>query len=233
MKPELIVALDVPDWRRATKLIDRLIGDIRYFKVGSQLFTLCGPRIVRYIRARGGEVFLDLKYHDIPNTVANAVRAAAELGVAMLTVHAQGGREMLRAAVSAAKAPRRERRPLRVLAVTVLTSQASADTDKEVVRRARLAREAGCHGVVASALECGRLRQMLGDRCIIVTPGIRPSGADAGDQKRVATVSEAVRAGSDYLVVGRPIVEAADPVREARAMANELSQAHKRRKYPR
>lgn len=217
MKAELIVALDVPSWLRATKLVDRLMPEVKLFKVGSQLFTLCGPRIVRYIRAKGGEVFLDLKFHDIPHTVANAVRAAADLGVAMMTVHAQGGREMLRAAVESAKRTKRRgqrvRRPPRILAVTVLTSQALPDTKKEVVRRARMAREAGVQGVVASVHECAELRKILGKKFLIVTPGIRPRGAAAGDQKRVATPRQAVRAGSNYLVVGRPVVQASDPLK--------------------
>jgi len=217
MRAQLIVALDVPSWSRARKLVDRLAPEVRYFKVGSQLFTLCGPRIIRYIRAKGGRIFLDLKLHDIPNTVANAVRAAAELGVALLTVHAQGGREMLQAAVEAAKAARRRgeqrRRPPDIVAVTVLTSQASPQTQKEVLRLARLARQAGCAGVVASMHECARLRKIWGRRFVIITPGIRPAGAKAGDQRRVATPSQAVRAGSSYLVVGRPIVEAPDPVK--------------------
>jgi len=217
MRAELIVALDVPSWLRATRLVDRLSPEVRYFKVGSQLFTLCGPRIIRFIRAKGGHVFLDLKFHDIPNTVANAVRAAADLGVAMMTVHAQGGREMLRAAVEAASAARRRgqrvRRPPDIVAVTVLTSQASPQTQKEVLRLALLAKEAGCRGVVASVHECGRLRRLLGRRFLIITPGIRPTGAAAGDQKRVATPRQAVRAGSSYLVVGRPVVQAPDPLK--------------------
>jgi len=228
MKPQLIVALDVPSWLMATKLVDRLSPEVRYFKVGSQLFTLCGPRIVRYIRAKGGYVFLDLKFHDIPNTVANAVRAAADLGVAMMTVHAQGGRDMLRAAVGAARAGRRRgqrlRRPPDIVAVTVLTSQASAQTHKEVLRLARLAKEAGCAGVVASAHECARLRYLLGKRFCIITPGIRPPGAETGDQKRVATPRQAVRAGSDYLVVGRPVVQALDPAKAARAIKKDMRQ---------
>jgi len=225
MKAELIVALDVPSWLRATKLVDRLMPEVKLFKVGSQLFTLCGPRIVRYIRAKGGEVFLDLKFHDIPHTVANAVLAAADLGVAMMTVHAQGGREMLRA-VQAAKTKRgrgqRARRPPRIVAVTVLTSQVLPETQKEVVRRARLAKEAGVHGVVASVHECGRLRKILGNRFLIITPGIRPRGASAGDQKRVATPGEAVRAGSNYLVVGRPVVQAPDPLKAVRSLKKDM-----------
>jgi len=226
VKPQLIVALDVPTWLRATKLVDRLCPEVRYFKVGSQLFTLCGPRIIRYIRAKGGHVFLDLKFHDIPNTVANAVRAAAELGVAMMTVHAQGGREMMRAAVQAARLTRRKGRrapaPPDIVAVTVLTSQASPQTHKEVIRRAELAKEAGCRGVVASAQECVRLRYLLGKRFLIITPGIRPAGAESGDQKRVATPRQAARAGSDYLVVGRPIVQALDPLKAARAIKEDM-----------
>ena len=223
MRPELIVALDVPTWARAAKLVDRLMPEVKFFKVGSQLFTACGPRIVRYIRARGGEVFLDLKFHDIPNTVANAVRAATDLGVTMMTVHAEGGPEMLKAAVAAARSAKTKgRRPPRIVAVTVLTSQVLPDTKREVARRARTAREAGVHGVVASVHECGRLRKMFGKKFLIVTPGIRPEGASAGDQKRVATAGQAVRAGSDYLVVGRPVVEAPHPLDVVRSLRREM-----------
>jgi orotidine-5'-phosphate decarboxylase len=226
MRPELIIALDVPSWLRATKIVDRLAGEVRYFKVGSQLFTLCGPRIIRYIRAKGGEVFLDLKFHDIPNTVANAVRSAAALDVAMMTVHAQGGHEMLAAAVAAARLPRRRgravRRPPRIIAVTVLTSQVLADTAAEVLRLARSAKAAGCGGVVASVRECARLRKALGKRFIIITPGIRPRGAAAGDQKRIATPRRAARAGSTYLVVGRPVVQAPEPLKAVRAIKKEM-----------
>jgi len=237
MKPQLIVALDVPSWVRATKLVDWLSPVVRYFKVGSQLFTLCGPRIIRYIRSKGGEVFLDLKFHDIPNTVAHAVRAAAELDVAMMTVHASGGREMLEAAVAASKIPRRRgrriRRSPRIVAVTVLTSQVLPDTAREVVRRAKLAKEAGCHGVVASVHECARLRKLLGKSFIIITPGIRPRGTAVGDQKRVATPARAVKAGSTYLVVGRPVVSSLDPKGAVDALTAEISKAKKKHKHSR
>ena len=226
MRPQLVVALDMSSWLRATKLVDQLVHEVKLFKVGSQLFTLCGPRIIRYIRAKGGNVFLDLKFYDIPNTVANAVRAATDLGVAMMTVHAQGGREMLQAAVEAAKVTKVRGRRVRpspaIIAVTVLTSQVLPDTKSEVVRRARMAREAGVHGVVASVHECARLRKVLGKRFIIVTPGIRPRGMPRGDQRRVATPRRAVRAGSNYLVVGRPVIQSLDPLKTVRSIKKDM-----------
>jgi orotidine-5'-phosphate decarboxylase len=182
------------------------------------------------VRRRGGQVFLDLKYHDIPATVAGAVQAAARLGVGLLTVHASGGAAMLRAAVEGARASGRDRP--RIVAVTVLTSLDRAALHREVgvpvaveghaVRLAALAQEAGCDGVVASPREAARLRAILGPTAVIVTPGIRPPGSDADDQARTATPATAVRAGADYLVVGRPITGAADPAAAARAMLAEL-----------
>ncbi|MFA5039869.1 MAG: orotidine-5'-phosphate decarboxylase [Candidatus Omnitrophota bacterium] len=209
MSAELIVALDVPDLARAERLVRSLRPLVRVFKIGSRLFTTEGPQAVRRVRSLGAEVFLDLKFHDIPNTVSQSVAAAADLGVFMLTVHAQGGKAMLDAARLAA---RRARRPPKIVAVTLLTSQqAAASVSKRIMALAEEAFESKLEGVVASAQECQALRRKFGKGFIIVTPGIRPQSAEKGDQKRVATAGQAVRAGSSYLVVGRPVIEAADP----------------------
>jgi orotidine-5'-phosphate decarboxylase len=222
----LIVALDVPTADDALRLVDRLAGRVSFFKVGSQLFTAAGPDIVRSLVARNLRVFLDLKYHDIPNTVAAAVKSAAGLGVSLLTLHGLGGQAMLEAAASA-----RPEGPLRLLAVTVLTSHDEASladiglagplTDS-VRRLARLARDAGIDGVVASPLEAGLLREACGKGFLIVTPGVRPAGAQAGDQSRLATPAGAVSAGADYLVVGRPITDATDPAEAATGIVREM-----------
>jgi len=218
----VIVALDVPEAALATRLMDRLAGLARLYKVGSQLFTAAGPEIVRAARARGAEVFLDLKFHDIPTTVAGAVRSAAALDVAMLTVHAAGGRAMLATAVEAAAAGGRDggRRP-KLLAVTVLTSLTAAAAREEagvarplpeqVLHLARLAKAAGLEGAVASPQEVRALREALGKGFLLVTPGIRPTWAGRDDQARVLAPREALEAGADYLVVGRPIMAAPDP----------------------
>ncbi len=218
----VIVALDVPDAALAARLMDRLAGLARLYKVGSQLFTAAGPEIVRAARARGAEVFLDLKFHDIPTTVAGAVRSAAALDVAMLTVHAAGGRAMLTAAVEAGAAAGRGggRRP-KLLAVTVLTSLTAVAAREEaglarplpeqVLHLARLAKTAGLDGAVASPQEVRALREALREGFLLVTPGIRPSWAGRDDQARVLAPREAIEAGADYLVVGRPIAAAPDP----------------------
>lgn len=224
----LIVALDVSTAATARKIVQSVGDAAATFKVGKQLFVAEGPELVRELVRAGKKVFLDLKFHDIPHTVAWAVRSAADLGVAMLTVHAAGGSKMLRAAAEAAAAS--QANPL-VLAVTVLTSMADADlletgmtgsAAEQVLRLASLAQAAGCGGVVASAQEAGELRRALGDGLVIVTPGVRPAGSAAGDQARVATPAEAVRAGATYIVVGRPIIEAADPGKAAREIVQEL-----------
>jgi orotidine-5'-phosphate decarboxylase len=215
---EIIVALDLPTAVEALSLVDRLGADVDFYKIGAPLFTRTGPAIVEELNSRGKRVFLDLKYHDIPNTVAQAVSAAAELDVALLTVHASGGSAMLRAAreaVPAGEGPR-------LLGVTLLTSFSAADVEEvwdkelrslreEVARLAAVAAEAGLDGVIASALEAEALKRRHGPEFLVITPGIRPAGHLAGDQARVATPAEAVRAGSDYLVVGRPVLTAADP----------------------
>lgn len=196
------------------------------FKIGKQLFTAEGPGLVREIVASGEKVFLDLKFHDIPNTVLGAVGAAIELGVSLVNVHATGGPEMLRAAARAAVGS-----PTRVLGVTVLTSLSHEQTqlvgfaeppEQLVLRLARLSRDCGLDGVVAAPTEVALLRRELGPDCLIVTPGVRPPGSDAQDQARVATPAVAVRDGADYIVVGRPITQAADPAAAARAIVQML-----------
>jgi orotidine-5'-phosphate decarboxylase len=230
-RDRLIVALDMPELAAAEALVKRLGGVVGHFKVGSALFTAAGPAAVEMVRRHGGRVFLDLKYHDIPATVAGAVHAAARLGVGLLTVHASGGLAMLRAAAEAARAAGGDRP--RILAVTVLTSLDRAALQRELgvpvaveghaVRLADLARAAGCDGVVASPREAARLRALLGPAALIVTPGIRPSGQGTDDQARTAAPGSAVRAGADYLVVGRPVTGAPDPVAAAAAILAELS----------
>ena len=224
---KLIVALDVSSAAAAQKIV-AAVGDSAFtYKVGMQLYTAEGPQIVRDLVASGRRVFLDLKYHDIPNTVGAAVSEAAKLGVSMLTVHASGGDRMLRAAADAAKA----RPNLMVLAVTVLTSLGDSDLEKigargtvedTVVRLASIALSNGCQGVVASAWEASNLRTELGEKFTIVTPGVRPAGSHVADQVRVVTPAEAIASGASYIVVGRPITEAADPAAEARAILSQI-----------
>jgi orotidine-5'-phosphate decarboxylase len=232
-RQRLIVALDVSTAEAARKIV-AAVGDCALtYKVGMQLYTAEGPQAVRDLVASGRKVFLDLKYHDIPNTVGAAVREAAQLGVSMLTVHAAGGSRMLRAAVEAAKhdAAGSKAGPM-VLAVTVLTSMDEADLDPtgvpgqlkdQVLRLATLALAEGCHGVVTSAREASLLRSELGDHFAIVTPGVRPAGSGHADQRRVVTPPEAIAAGASHIVVGRPITEAADPAAEARAILTQIS----------
>lgn len=228
MKPKdrLIVALDVPSADQARMLADRLAGAVGMFKVGSELFASAGPDFVRELVARGEKVFLDLKYHDIPNTVAGAVGAACRLGVSLIDVHALGGKAMIEAAAGAMPAI-----GARLLAVTILTSQDQAGLGevgiggelKDAVRRlALLARDAEADGVVASPHEAALVREACGKDFLIVTPGVRPAGALAGDQARTATPAAALLAGADYLVVGRPIIEAADPASAAAAVVREI-----------
>ena len=228
-RERLIVALDVPTSAAATKIVAAVGNSVFTYKVGMQLFTAEGPQAVSALTANGHGVFLDLKYHDIPNTVAAAVRAAAGLGIGMCTVHASGGTKMLRAAVEAGAqtAP-----SMKILAVTVLTSMDDTDLTRvgvrgrtldQVLRLAALATDAGCHGLVASAHEASELRRELGNNFLIVTPGVRPTGVDVGDQARVATPSEAIAAGATHIVVGRPITGAEDPAAAARAILGEIS----------
>jgi|SRR5579884_2373387 len=222
----LIVALDVPTADDVRKIVTALGNSVRIYKVGMQLYTAEGPEIVRELVGLGHKVFLDLKYHDIPNTVSAAVRSAAELGVIMLTVHASGGMKMLRAAAEAASSAQ-----LHVLAVTVLTSMAQADLTEtgvqrelldQVVSLGTMAIEAGCDGVVSSAQEVKALRTKLGRNFLAVTPGVRPSGTAHGDQARVVTPAEAIAAGASHIVVGRPIAAAKDPAAAVRSILKEL-----------
>ncbi len=230
-RERLIVALDVSNAAQARSLVTELGDCVSLFKVGKQLFTAEGPAVVRDLVASGRKVFLDLKFHDIPNTVAEAVRAAARLGASMLTVHASGGAKMLRAATDAAG-----RGGPMVLGVTVLTSLDDSDLQEigvsgrvldQVLRLAALVRSNGCGGVVASPNEVRAIRQTLGSGFAIVTPGIRPAGQSAGDQARVATAADAIRAGATHLVVGRPIAAAPDPAAAARAISQEIEEACK------
>ncbi len=210
---KIILALDVEDISSARYFLNRLYPRVKNFKVGAQLFLACGPGIIQSINKKGGRVFLDLKLFDIPNTVVNAVRQAIRLKIAMLTLHISGGDRMLLAAVAAAREESRRRRLKRplLLGVTVLTSQ-EADP-RTVLAMARRGLRCGLDGVVCSAKEAAFLRSRIKKRFIIVTPGIRPKGMAAADQKRTATASEAIQAGSNYLVVGRPILKAADPLK--------------------
>ena len=231
----ILVALDVPSADAALSLADTLRGTVGGFKIGSQLFTAAGPDIVRRMVDQGDRVFLDLKFHDIPNTVAGAIQSSADLGVWMVNVHASGGRPMMEAARKAADerhAPGREK-PL-VIAVTVLTSLdaqtlasvgVSASPLEQVVRMAELAKASGLDGVVASPQETAAIRKACGPDFVIVTPGIRGGSAAAArdDQQRTMSPAEAVAAGSSYLVIGRPITGAADPRAAAFAIHNELA----------
>lgn len=225
-RQRLIVALDVSTATAARKIVAAVGDSAHAYKVGMQLYTAEGPSIVRELVGSGRRVFLDLKYHDIPNTVGSAVREAARLGVSMLTVHASGGGKMLRAAVEAAQKP-----GLLVLAVTVLTSLDDDELGKiglrggaldQVLRLTALALSNGCKGVVASALEAGALREEFGHDFTIVTPGVRLAGSGPNDQARVVTPSEAISAGASHIVVGRPITEASDPAAEARAILGQI-----------
>ncbi len=217
-KSRLIVALDAPDLNSAEKLLDMLEGQAGVIKVGLELFTACGPIAVEKVKNRGYEVFLDLKLHDIPNTVAGAVQSALKLNVSMLTVHTGGGRAMLEAAKESAK------KDLILLGVTLLTSIGAEDmaeacilgTPAEAVAcRASLAASCGLGGIVCSPKEITNVRAIIGPSMVLVTPGIRPAGSDVGDQKRAASPESAIADGADYLVVGRPITAAEEPAKAA------------------
>jgi orotidine-5'-phosphate decarboxylase len=232
MKPDLIVALDVPASADIAPLVHRLGHSVSYYKVGLELFCAGGPEVLLPLQMAGKQVFLDLKLHDIPRTVARAVTTASRHGVQWLTLHAAGGRAMLREAAAAARdlgpsAPR-------LLAVTLLTSLDARDLEDlgvsrtpadQVLRLAEMAVACGIDGVVASPSETAALRRALGPHPLLVIPGIRPAGAAAGDQKRVGTPADAVRAGASFLVVGRPILEASDPAAAARAIRVEMDAA--------
>ncbi len=228
--PRIIVALDFPSVELAQRLVDQLNPSLCRLKVGNILFTQAGPRFVEGLMARGFEVFLDLKFHDIPQTVAGACKAAAELGVWMTNVHIQGGRAMLEAAVEAL-APFKKR-PL-LLGVTLLTSLQNEDLaplgihlsiDQLVPQMAEMAKAVGLDGIVCSSQEAQALRQDLGPSFLLVTPGIRLSEeAEAGDQKRILTPTAALKAGSDYLVIGRPITQAKDPLKVLEKILAEIA----------
>jgi orotidine-5'-phosphate decarboxylase len=230
-KSRLIVALDVSDRAAALQAVDRLSGHVGTFKLGLEIFTREGPRLVEEIRGRGENIFLDLKFHDIPNTVRGAVRSACKLGVQMLTVHASGGPAMLAAACEEAKASGAD--PL-VLAVTALTSLSQDDVqnlgvngtmEQWVGKLAELAHGAGIRGLVASTKELPMLRKKFPGEMKLVIPGIRPAGSALQDQSRAATPAEAIRAGADFIVVGRPILQAPDPAKAADAIVAEIRQA--------
>jgi len=237
-RERLIFALDVDNIDDARKWVEQLSGQVGVFKVGKQLFTKCGPEIVHLIQDGGGDVFLDLKYHDIPNTVAMAGLEALRLGVKMFNVHALGGYEMMAKLVEEVDkvCPRgNPERPI-LLAVTILTSSneetlrgVGIDRPVEVMvpKLAKLAKDAGMDGVVASPKEVGLIREACGDDFAIVTPGVRPTFASQDDQKRVTTPGDALRAGADYLVIGRPISAAADPAAAAQLILEEMQEALK------
>jgi orotidine-5'-phosphate decarboxylase len=229
MSDRVLAALDFADAEAAVDAADRLRGHVGGFKVGKQLFTARGPKVVRMLTERGDRVFLDLKFHDIPNTVAGAIASAASLGVWMVNVHASGGRAMMTAAREAAEKSAQPGRPRTlVIAVTVLTSLDAAALEDiginvepaaHVARLARLARESGLDGVVCSPQEIELVRRECGKDFLIVTPGIRGADDAKGDQMRTATPEGAIRAGADYLVVGRPITAASDPAAAADRIA--------------
>ncbi len=233
-RSRVIVALDTHSSVEAMALVDRLGDDQDFYKVGLELFTWAGPELVSSLVDRGKRVFLDLKMHDIPNTVSRGAKAAAELGVDMLTVHASGGAEMIEAARDGLGDD------TRLLAVTVLTSLAGeglgevwgrpvSSVPEEVLRLALIARDAGADGVVSAASEAPRVRASVGNDFLLVIPGIRPAGTDRQDQKRVATPAHAVRSGADYLVVGRAITQADDPAAALQSMVAEVTAAGGRR----
>jgi orotidine-5'-phosphate decarboxylase len=225
---KIIIALDVATGEKAVALVTKLRSQISHFKIGLQLYTAAGPDVVREIIKLGAKVFLDLKLHDIPNTVAAAIAAANNLGVNMLTIHLSGAEAMIRAAVEAAD------KKLTIVGVTVLTSQTDETLkqtgindpiDQQVIRLARLALKCGVEAVVASPREAAVLRREFADRMKIITPGIRPSGAASGDQRRFTTPRDALAAGADYLVIGRPVVAAPDPCAAVEKILDDLNAA--------
>jgi orotidine-5'-phosphate decarboxylase len=229
---KIIFALDVHGLEDIDQWAEVLADKVGMFKVGKELFTSCGPAAVKAVQRHGGQVFLDLKYHDIPNTVASAMLEAARLGVQLANLHALGGAEMMETTVNAVHKEFSAADRPRLLAVTILTSS-TAETLRRVgieysvqdmvVRLARLAKESGMDGVVASPLEIGLIREACGPDFLIVTPGVRPSFASVDDQKRFMTPAEAVSSGADYLVIGRPIAKAADPAQAADIIAAEIA----------
>jgi orotidine-5'-phosphate decarboxylase len=221
---KLIVALDTDDLRKVKRITDEFSGIVEIFKIGSQLFTRYGPKVVNMVHKKGGKVFLDLKFHDIPNTVKGAVESARDLGVFMLTLHTLGGRDMLEAAGSVSLRPK-------LVGVTVLTSMDNRDlmslglrrkVKEEVLYLAKLAKDCGLDGVVCSPREIEIVRKKVGVDFMIIVPGIRPKGEKASDQKRILTPKEAIALGADYIVVGRPILEASSPIKAVREILREI-----------
>ena len=231
----LIVPLDVPSMDEAKKLLDKLGNVVKFYKIGCTLFTSAGPEAVKEVKKRGFKVFLDLKYFDIPSVVANAVEALVKLKVDMFTIHALGGFELMEAVF---KVISQEKHKPIVLAVTVLTSineaflrdvlgASDVTVEEEVGRLAELAKSAGMNGVVASAFEIERIKRICGDDFIVLTPGIRPLGAEMFDQKRVLTPGKAIEKGADYLVIGRPIIRSDEPEKVAKNIIEEIKTASK------
>jgi orotidine-5'-phosphate decarboxylase len=229
---KIIVALDFPDALTALQLVEQLEPSMCKLKVGKELFTRAGPSLVEKLSGKGFDVFLDLKFHDIPNTVASACKAAAELGVWMVNVHTLGGRAMMEAAREAIDTF--DNKPL-LIGVTVLTSMDDAalreigieqSAQEQVVRLAKLAQTSGLDGVVCSAQEAQLLRQLMGERFALVTPGIRPAGSNKGDQKRIMTPKLAIDSGASYLVIGRPITQAQNPLAVIKQITEEISSTH-------
>ena len=225
-KDRTIVALDTPSYDAAAAIVEKIGDNISFYKVGLELYTADGERVLDLLRAAGKEIFLDLKLHDIPNTVGRAVSSIAKKKVALTTLHTSGGLEMMKAAAAACESP------LKILGVTILTSINEETLRNDVLNERSIptlvshlagkAKEAGLHGVVASALELSLLREKLGDDFLIVTPGIRPAGSDIADQKRVVTPKEAFKRGASYIVVGRPITGASDPSDAARRIIDDI-----------
>ena len=233
-KERLVLALDVDDFKKAEELVSKLSDCVGVFKVGSQLFTAEGTKVINMVNERGGKVFLDLKFHDIPNTVARAAGVATKLGVFIFNVHTSGGYEMMKTAVEASKKNSLAlgiRKPL-ILGVTLLTSINQEILEKEigikkrlgeqVVHLAKLAKAAGLDGVVASSWEIKEIREACGEDFVILTPGIRPAGKSSDDQKRIMTPREAIKLGADFLVIGRPIRNASNPVEAAKEILREM-----------
>jgi orotidine-5'-phosphate decarboxylase len=233
-RERLVLALDVDDFKKAEELVGKLSDYVGVFKIGSQLFTSEGGKVVNMVNDKGGKVFLDLKFHDIPNTVARAAEVATELGVYIFNVHTSGGYEMMKAAAEASKKTSLAlgiKKPI-ILGVTLLTSINQKILEKEigikkrlkeqVVHLAKLAKTAGLDGVVASPREIKEIRKACGEDFVILTPGIRPAGKSSDDQKRVMTPREAVKLGVDFLVIGRPIRNAANPVEAAKEILREM-----------
>ncbi len=239
VKDRLFVALDVDDIKNAELIMNKMQGVVTQYKLGTQLLTAAGPSAVMHVRRRGFGVFYDAKFHDIPNTVASAVTNACRIGATIVNVHASGGKEMMKAAAKAAAEVAKKMRQPRtlVLGVTILTSMNQKTLEEElfikrkiqtqVVHLAKLAMASGLDGVVASPHEIVAIRKACGPDFVILTPGIRPAGSEAGDQKRIMTPRQAIAAGADYIVIGRPILQAPDPLRVVRAVYEEMEEAVK------